>query len=319
MDYGEVLERAWRITWRFKGLWVLGVLASCRRGGGGGSGGSSSGGDFSGSLGTNGGAPQFPELERFIETVDPAILVGAVVAVVALLLLLALLFILIGVFGQAGLIYGADQADRGEAISLAQAASGGLRYFWRLLALDIIVFAVSVVIVLSVLLVVLAFGILTLGVGLLLLVPLLCLFIPLSILVGLALQIYLQFVRTSIVVDSMSITEAVRSAWNVVREHPVPAGVMGLILVLGVGIVGLILGLPLLFVVLPLIGGVAVGTDASLGIGIGVAALCFLAYFPIFLLLNGILQTYAQSAWTLTYRRMTDRSGEPLAAPAATG
>lgn len=319
MDYGEVLERAWRITWRFKGLWGLGVLASCRGGGSGSSGGSGSGGDFSGSLGANGPAPEFPEIERFIETVDPAVIIGAVIAVVVLVLLLALVFLLVGVFGQAGLIYGADRADRGEEITLARAATGGLDYFWRLLALDVIVFVIGFVIALVLLVAVVVFGILTLGVGLLLLVPLLCLFIPLSILFGLALQVYLQFVRTSIVVDSLSITEALRRAWNVVRQHPVPAGVMGLILVLGVGIVGLILGLPLFFLLLPLIGGVALGTEASLGIGIGLAALCCLAYLPILLLLNGILQTYAQSAWTLTYRRLTDRSGEPLAAPAASG
>ncbi len=310
MDYGEVLERAWQITWRFKGLWVLGVLASCRGGGGGGSG---SGGNFSGSFGPNGGGPDFPEIERFIETADPAIIVGAVAAVLAILLLLALVFFLMGVFGQAGLLYGADRADRGEHVSLAQAASGGLDFFWRLLALELMVFAVALVVGLSVIVAIVLFGILTLGVGVLLLLPLLCLFIPLSILFGLVLQIYLQFVRTSIVVDSLSITEALRRAWNVVKEHPVPAGVMGLILVLGAGIVGLILGLPLFFVLLPIIGGVAMGTDASLGLGIGFAALCCLTYFPFYLLLNGILQTYVQSGWTLTYRRITDRSGEPLA------
>ena len=29
MDYGEVLSKAWKIVWKFKILWIFGILASC--------------------------------------------------------------------------------------------------------------------------------------------------------------------------------------------------------------------------------------------------------------------------------------------------
>ena len=29
MDYGEVLRKTWNISWRNKGLWILGILAGC--------------------------------------------------------------------------------------------------------------------------------------------------------------------------------------------------------------------------------------------------------------------------------------------------
>jgi len=46
MDYGEVLQKAWKIIWKHKILWLFGLLASCGRGGGGGSGGGGSSGNY---------------------------------------------------------------------------------------------------------------------------------------------------------------------------------------------------------------------------------------------------------------------------------
>ena len=59
MDFGEVLTRAWQITWRYKGLWVLGLLAGCGTGGGGGGGG--------GSPSSTGAGPQsYGQIEQVI-------------------------------------------------------------------------------------------------------------------------------------------------------------------------------------------------------------------------------------------------------------
>lgn len=45
MDYGYVLRRAWEIIWKFKVLWIFGILASCGQASG--SGGGNSGYRFS--------------------------------------------------------------------------------------------------------------------------------------------------------------------------------------------------------------------------------------------------------------------------------
>jgi len=57
MDLGEVLGRTWQITWKNKGLWLLGVLAGCS--GAGGRAGSRI------EIKTEGG--EFPQVERFFE------------------------------------------------------------------------------------------------------------------------------------------------------------------------------------------------------------------------------------------------------------
>ena len=38
------------------------------------------------------------------------------------------------------------------------------------------------------------------------------------------------------------------------------------------------------------------------------AALCFVAYLPVLILLNGVLRAYIESAWTLTYLRLTGKT-----------
>jgi hypothetical protein len=88
--------------------------------------------------------------------------------------------------------------------------------------------------------------------------------------------------------------------------------VMALILLLGVGGVGgFIIALPVLFIVVPAAIGTAVGTDQAFSGGLILAAVCFIAYLPVLLFLNGILRSYIETAWTLTYMRLTGKSVAP--------
>ena len=32
MDFGEILSKAWKIIWKFKILWIFGILTSCGQG-----------------------------------------------------------------------------------------------------------------------------------------------------------------------------------------------------------------------------------------------------------------------------------------------
>jgi hypothetical protein len=67
MDFGYVLKRAWEIIWKFKVLWIFGILASCGQASG--SGGSNSGYRFS-SQESN----FSPQIERFFNQLNPAII-----------------------------------------------------------------------------------------------------------------------------------------------------------------------------------------------------------------------------------------------------
>src|SRR6185436_16350315 len=69
-------------------------------------------------------------------------------------------------------------------------------------------------------------------------------------------------------------------------------------------VVGIIIALPVFLIVFPAAAGFALGNgQTSTPIYLGV--ICFCLYLPVLLLLNGILVAYTESAWTLTYMRLT--------------
>jgi len=300
MDYGAVLKRTWEITWKYKGLWVLGILSACGNGGGGGGGGS--GGQAS--SGIRGGGPgngDFSGLQNFFGNIPEQTLIIAVIAIVALLLVLALVALVLGVIGQGGLIAGFNQADQGADVSLAEAFGMGMHFFWRLLGIRLLLFAAALIVVIAFGL----FAVLTLGIGVLCLIPLLCILIPVMILVG----VYVTLTTVALVVENLGVFEAFRRAWEVARANVGPLLVMTVILILGSAIVGLLLAAPFILILVPVVATVAVGTQTALSSGLILGGVCLVLYLPVLIVLNGILNTYVLGAWTLTFRRLTGQAG----------
>jgi len=60
--------------------------------------------------------------------------------------------------------------------------------------------------------------------------------------------------------------------------------------------------MPLFLIALPGLAG-SMGGQNSTSIGLGISLICFVAYLPFLLALQGILASYTQAAWTLAYRR----------------
>jgi hypothetical protein len=73
--------------------------------------------------------------------------------------------------------------------------------------------------------------------------------------------------------------------------------------VLGV-VVGLVIAIPILVIVVPAAITFALGNEQNWTPMI-FAGICLFLYIPIVWLLNGILTAYTESAWTLTYMRLT--------------
>ena len=61
----------------------------------------------------------------------------------------------------------------------------------------------------------------------------------------------------------------------------------------------------------------SIASDTGVGLigpGLIVAALCFVAYLPVLIVLSGILQTWTTAVWTLAYQQFT---GAPKLSPYA--
>jgi hypothetical protein len=304
MEYSATLRRAWEITWKHKGLWILGILASCGKGGGG----TGGGGNFSGSgldPAEFGSASQ--ELTQFLERLGNEETLWLLLAGIALLILiLSLLFLALGVIGQGGLIAAFHRSDQSASMSLGEAFAAGVLHFWRMLGAQLLIGLVLLVIFLILAIPAVGLAIFTLGLGLLCLVPV-------FVAIVLASTIYFQFVQMAIVVEGNGVISSLRRALDVIRANLGPVLIMGVILLVGTFVISAVIALPLLAAALPLVTGLVLGDQAA-SAGIGLAVLCLVGYLPILILLQGILTTFVTGSWTLTYLRLIER---PRPAPIA--
>ncbi len=316
MNFGEILSRAWKIIWKHKVLWIFGILASCGQSNGGGGGGSS-GFQTTGGNGWEGEAPRelqqfFYNLERFFNQIEGWEIVGIVAGVIFVFLLLWLLFLALGTIGRIGLIQGTVESDEGaEKITFGGLFNSGKPFFWRILGLNLLISFAGIALAMVLIIPLVLLTVVTFGVGLLCLLPLICLLVP----IGWLIQVIIQQANIALVVEDLGIFAAIQRGWDVFRENWGNLIVMALILGIGGAIISFAFAFPILLIVIPAAISAAVGgmaeSDLAFGGSLLVGGLCLAAYIPVLIMLSGVLQAYIQTAWTLTYLRLTSPSAEP--------
>jgi len=296
MDYGEVLTGAWKIIWKFKVLWIFGILASC--------------------------GTRVPNVNYQFSSADLSPQVQQAFGngerffnnywwIIALFFMLLCVIIVIVIFlttlGRIGLIKGALKADEGaEHVGFIELFNDSLPYFWRVFGLSFLSFVIFFFLfMLGGIAAIAAIG-LTFGFALICLVPLCCLLFPLLIAVGVVLeQAYI-----AIVVEDRGVFDGLAHGWEVAKTHWEPILIMAVILIPGAFIVGLVIATPVIMISFPVyLSLMFTGGENIAPLVIG--GICFLAYLPFLLILNGILRSYVQSAWTLTFLRVTGRGPNP--------
>jgi hypothetical protein len=311
MDYGAVLTRAGKIIWKFKILWVFGILASCGQGGGGGGGGSGSGStnyQFSPEEGNLPPGVQdfFNGVGNFFENLEPLVIVLAILGIILFFMLIWLITTALNTIGRLGLIHGALEAEEGaESLSFGGLFNRGKPFFWRVVGLNIVLGLAVFFAVLILIVPIIGVTLLTFGIGLLCLLPVICLLVP----VGALASIVIEQANLALVTEDLGIVDSVKRGWQVFRANLGSMIVMALILVIGGWVVNFIIALPLILLIFPVLIGVIGGTVAeSAGLfagGIATGLICGLAYSPILLVLSGIVRGYIQVTWTLTYKQLT--------------
>lgn len=308
-NFGEVLSRAWQIIWKHKVLWIFGILASCSRGGSSGNSGSNWRQDGNGGFD---GTPDFPpQLQRLFETISEnmAAFIGITIAVICIFWIVA---IFLGTIGKIGLIRGTWQAEGiTDNLVFGQLFSESTPYFWRMFGLSIIVGLPFLVLIAALVAGGLAFGIAlsqggsnTAALGLVGLVPLfigcMCLLIP----IGFVINMIVRQAENAIVLEDAGVLPSISRGWDIFRTNLGPIIVMAIILgVIGL-VAGFIIAIPVLIVVVPAAITFVAG-NAQNWTPMIVAGVLLCLYIPISMLLNGILISYTESAWTLTYLRLT--------------
>ena len=320
-NFGEILTRAWQIVWKHRVLWVFGILASCGRGGS--SFNSNTGGGGDGGFGTPPDLP--PQIQELLLTIEQN-LTAFVVAIIALACIIWIVTIFLSTIGKIGLIRGTAQIDSGaESLVFGQLFSESMPYFWRIFGLGLIASIPFIVLVVAGIVAGLAFLIPLsvssgsdtppiLGLGLIpLVVGCICLLIPLSIVINLVVR----QAENAIVLEEMSVLPSISRGWEVFRNNLGPIILMAIILAVIGFAVGFIIAIPIFIVVVPAIIAFAAG-EAQNWTPLALASVCICLYIPISLLLNGIAIAFTESAWTLTYLRLTKPPvSEPVVLPEA--
>lgn len=337
MNYGDILQRAWRITWNNKYLWWLGILLALGSGGGynpnfntPGRGGSGGGGGAP----PTGGVPNLPDFAGLEEVIAGSIAIIAVL--ICLFLIVAIVFWIVSLIARGGLISATVQIEEQERSSFREGWAAGRKPLMRMLGISLIQgipgLGISLV-ALIVFLMVVGVGafadaandpqalIASMGAAMLCIIPLMCI----GWLVSLALAILRPFADRACVIDNQSAVAAYRQGWEVLRSNFADSLVLGIIRVVGGSIVGFIIAIPLTMLFFGgILGGAAAavgfeqtGGDAAALLAPAIIALCclFAVVFIFATVVNGVVATYFSAMWTLAYREFDQRKGQ-LDAPA---
>lgn len=296
MDYGGILSKSWEITWKNKGLWVLGLLAGCT----GGSGNPSQTSSLQMSRTT-----ELPWVEQSLRNVPEETWILVAIGLVIFALVIAAVFIVLGLLGQAGLIAGVARADDTGSVRLAEAWAGGLPHFWRLLGFTLLIIAVVLIVALAAGI----FAAVTMGFGMICLAFLICLLLPL----GIVISAYLSLTQNGIVLENLGVFRALERAWQITRDNFWPVVAMALILAVIGLLAGIVFAIPFFLLAIPTLAFFF--RDTSNLASLVPMLACVVVYVPLSILLSAVLRTFTSSVWTLTFRRLTGIGPMAVAVP----
>lgn len=320
MDNGQIISAAWRLTWRYRFLWVLGLFAggpigSCTPG---------TGGQFNtdrfnrdDSNGTdlaNGDFDAGQTLDDFGAWLGDHL--GLVLAVAALVVLVVLALFVIRLIAQGGMARATAQIAAGERPSLGEAWRAGLRLLPRFFGL----FLIQIGLVLALLLIAgIVIGVpvgiaaasggdglgaaaaVVAGIGVLLFLLSLILVVPLTISVTYAYRF--------IAMEGAGAMAALGAGWRLLRANVGASLLLWLIsIALGIG-AGIAIGIAIVIALIPLaIVGVVIYFAAGGGATVVYAAGAAMVAFAALWVLSGINSTYFWHYWTLAFYRLTGRA-----------
>ncbi|PJF47473.1 MAG: hypothetical protein CUN48_08445 [Candidatus Thermofonsia Clade 3 bacterium] len=326
MDIGATLSRAFNIALKHRALWVLGFLVSLiSQVNSAGSALSNSGSSLL--IGPSAEAP--PEVERFFNQLarDPGLIVTGLAGFLCLALLISLVLWIISIIAQGGLIGGVQQIEEEGGTTFGQAWSVGVRRFWPL-------FGLSLLLGLPGLLLLAVFALLLGG----MFVPIIAAAVSgdesalstaagnafalicccggalgciglLYAIIAAALQ---TFGERAIVLEQKGVMDAIRRGWEVFRSNLGSIILLALLMLVVnilvsvvIAIVGGLLFAPTLVAAILSAGNEGGMSNSSLVL-VGLNSVLVVIVAAI---INAIFAAFSSAVWTLAYRQFTGAGG----------
>ncbi len=304
MNYGEILQRGFQITWRYKVLWLFGLLA----------------GLFIRFPNIN---IQYlpPEARREIEQfVLSPVFIPLLVGVLLLFLLVGLLVSVLKAFGRSGLVNLVDQVEEGATPSAQAGWSAAKRYGWRLFLISLLLGIPGFVLILIsfvpllVLSPVILLGLVNIAPNSLPWPALLALFsawfIPfccVGILVGVFFGLIKILAERVCVIEKRPVWESIRLGWRLLREQPGSVLVMWFILTLintGLVVFFLIPMFGLVFLLLaPLLAMLQIVPTSLPLFVISAYFIDMVIIWIYWTAISSVTEPFFSGCWTLAYRQ----------------
>jgi hypothetical protein len=276
MDYGGLVKKALDIMWKFKYLWIFGFFL-----------------EFGSS---GGGVVNFQDKIKLPigDYIRGDFLEGALMGLIIMLLLVAFLvfvvFLIMYIISQGGLVHCVWRINQGEKSTLRDGWDAGVKNFWRVLGIAVMVIIFMLVAVMVTLLPfvasLIAFKLVGLITG----------FIFLPIFLALLVTILLVdlFAIRTCVIEGKGVFDSLAAGWNMFRNNLGPSLIVALI---GIGstmvyffgfvAVGVLL-------ILPFIAMAAINLFTGIALG-GMVGLIYIG------IVSALWGTYIDSLWTLAY------------------
>ena len=151
MNHIDLLKRAFKITWRYRALWVFGFFLALCGGGGGGGGGSNF--NFSGNRSDFDGFGNIPD----VPPIDTSLIIALVIGLILFIIVLIVLSVIVQVVTRTALIGMVRQIVETEAVTITDGWHlGWSKEAWRLFLLGLVI-GIPVAIV-AIILILLAFS-----------------------------------------------------------------------------------------------------------------------------------------------------------------
>lgn len=281
-DVGEVLSQAWQITWKHRVLWIIGIL-------------------FGFFMSTMFLLMFFPFLLPLLiqnSRMDlmPVFIVGFIIA----FLLFFLALYPISVFAQTSATLGILDANQDtEHFSASELIKKSLPFFWRVLGL-MLLFAVGMNLIFFITQAIMfLLTIVTLGIAAICMTPIMFLMYPAFYIA----IVWMEQAMNGIIIDNMTVTDAAKQGWNLIRNNFMSIALMALVVYFGIGLVTGILIVPIM-IPLFVVPFSFMENEPNWTI-LSISMLCIAVFMPLFAFISGWSLIFTKSAWVLTYLRLT--------------
>jgi hypothetical protein len=315
MNYLDLLKRSWRITWRYRALWLFGFLLALCGGGSGGNGnfqfpgGSSGGGDGGGGGGGFGDLPKLPD-------VDPTMWIAVAVAVLGLVLVLVAVGVVVRSVTRAALIGMVRQANDAERVTITDGwRLGWSGRAWRLFLINLvigipmtIVTLLLIALALSPLLLLIANETSLTIIGIIITVFAFIFVILVLVVINAVIAPFQELAWRRTVLEQHGVMDSLRGAFGLIRQR-LKEIVLVWLLMLGIGIAWGIVSIFVMFpvfVIALIVGGIPAGlayliARSWVGAAIAGIPLALLILIVLGSAVESVYLVYQSTVWTLTY------------------